>query len=151
MWTSEERKSVQGKHGLITRWMSWKVGKFQHDGTRAEMAESYGQRKKKRHTIWKWEEKSDRRQMNKVNVLCCRQKSFIKDNSRKGGEEWKKEKKMRMQSKMGQEKDYETALQKWRESVLKCWWGTEEENDKKLQGGDINTGLELQWMRWKAR
>lgn len=89
--------------------------------------------------------------MNKVNVLCCRQKSFIKDNSRKGGEEWKKEKKMRMQSKMGHEKDYETALQKWRESVLKCWWGTEEENDKKLQGGDINTGLELQWMRWKAR
>lgn len=31
-----------------------------------------------------------------------------------------KRKKMRMQSKMGQEKDYETALQKWRESVLKC-------------------------------
>lgn len=47
---------------------------------------------KKRHAIWKWEEKSDRRQMNKVNILCCRQKSFIKDNSRKGGEEWKKEK-----------------------------------------------------------
>lgn len=150
MWTSEERKSVQGKHGLITRWMSWKVGKFQHDGTRAEMAESYGQWKKETHYM-KMRGKSDRWQMNKVNVLCCRQKSFIKDNSRKGGEEWKKEKKMRMQSKMGQEKDYETALQKWRESVLKCWWGTEEENDKKLQGGDINTGLELQWMRWKAR
>lgn len=48
--------------------------------------------KKERHAIWKWEEKSDRRQMNKVNILCCRQKSFIKDNSRKGGEEWKKEK-----------------------------------------------------------
>lgn len=31
-----------------------------------------------------------------------------------------KRKKMRMQSKMGQEKDYETALQKRRESVLKC-------------------------------
>lgn len=150
MWTSEERKSVQGKHGLITRWMNWKVGKFQHDGTRAEMAESYGQWKKETHYM-KMRGKSDRWQMNKVNVLCCRQKSFIKDNSRKGGEEWKKEKKMRMQSKMGHEKDYETALQKWRESVLKCWWGTEEENDKKLQGGDINTGLELQWMRWKAR
>lgn len=91
MWTSEETKSVQGKHGLITRWMNWKVGKFQHDSTRAEMAESYGQRKKETRYM-KMRGKSDRRQMNKVNILCCRQKSFIKDNSRKGGEEWKKEK-----------------------------------------------------------
>lgn len=94
MWTSEERKCVQGKHGLITRWMSWKVGKFQHDSTRAEMAESYGQRKKETHYMKmrgkKWQATDDR--WTKWTVLCCRQKSFIKDNSRKGGEEWKKEK-----------------------------------------------------------
>lgn len=150
MWTSEERKSVQGKHGLITRWMNWKVGKFQHDSTRAEMAESYGQRKK-RDTLYENERKKvtgDR--WTKWTSSAADRNPLLKTIAEREVKN-EKRKKMRMQSKMGQEKDYETALQKWRESVLKYWWGTEEENDKKLQGGDINTGLELQWMRWEAR
>lgn len=48
---------------------------------------------KKRDTLYENERKkvTDDR-WTKWTVLCCRQKSFIKDNSRKGGEEWKKEK-----------------------------------------------------------
>lgn len=36
------------EHGWMSRWMSWKVGKFQHDRART-MAESYGQRRKRHY------------------------------------------------------------------------------------------------------